>query len=180
MANKPCPNFHLDAAPYTDTTSILVIDTTAFTVRTLIGADAERKVTSGWKTLDQIELKDPAGNLSFLDAATGIVTSPGTELYPTMDWAGWTPSPDMIVDSNSGKTIDFVLTSRFSIVLKEADFPAADLKLNCVPDIVLGRMYNDDGVPPDYYEIRYEGSGVGQCTIRNGSFEVTINITEHP
>lgn len=107
-------------------------------------------------------------------------TSFPTELYPTMDWAGWTPSPDSIVASDSGKTIDFVLTSRFSIVLKEADFPLANLKLNCVPDIVLGRMYNDDGVPPEYYEIRYEGVDFGKCRVQNGSFEVTINITEPP
>ena len=107
-------------------------------------------------------------------------TSFPTELYPTMDWAGWTPSPGEIVAGDNGKTFDFVLTSRFSIVLKEADFPLANLKLNCDPDIVLGRIYNVEGVPPDYYEIRYEGSGVGQCTIRNGSFEVTINITEPP
>ena len=107
-------------------------------------------------------------------------TSFPTELYPTMDWAGWTPSPDMIVASDSGKTFDFVLTSRFSIILKEADYPAANLKLNCVPDVVLGRIYNVEGVPPEYYEIRYEGSGFGQCTIQNGPFEVTINIIDNP
>lgn len=118
--------------------------------------------------------------IEIAEATLYPATSFPTELYPTMDWAGWTPSPDMIVASDSGKTIDFVLTSRFSIVLKEADFPVANLKLNCVPNIVLGRIYNVEGVPPDYYEIRYEGSGVGQCTIRNGSFEVTINITEPP
>ena len=107
-------------------------------------------------------------------------TSFPTELYPTMDWAGWTPSPGSIVASDSGKTIDFVLTSRFSIILKEADYPAANLKLNCVPDIVLGRTSNVYGVPPEYYEIRYEGSGFGQCTIQNGPFEVTINIIDNP
>jgi|GEM_PF-2887969 len=107
-------------------------------------------------------------------------TSFPTELYPTMDWAGWAPSPGEIVASDSGRTIDFVLTSRFSIVLKEADFPVANLKLNCVPDIVLGRIYNVEGVPPDYYAILYEGIDGGQCTIRNGSFDGTINITEHP
>jgi hypothetical protein len=103
-----------------------------------------------------------------------------TELYPTYDWTGWTPSPGEIVASDSGKTYSFVLTSRFSIVLKEADFPAANLKLNCVPDIVLGRISNVEPAPPDYYVIRYEGSGFGQCIIENGSFEVTINITRHP
>jgi hypothetical protein len=72
-----------------------------------------------------------------------------------------------------------VLTSRFSIVLKEAEYPAANLNLNCAPGAALGRISNIEGVPPDYYEMRYEGSGFGQCIIQNGPFEVTINITEH-
>ncbi|HQA29680.1 MAG TPA: hypothetical protein PLA02_10755 [Brevefilum fermentans] len=109
----------------------------------------------------------------------GIVTSTGTELYPTYDWAGWTPSPGEIIASDSGKTYSFVLTSRFSIVLKEAEYPAANLNLNCAPGAALGRISNIEGVPPDYYEMRYEGSGFGQCIIQNGPFEVTINITEH-
>ena len=103
-----------------------------------------------------------------------------TELYPTFDWGGWTPSPGEIVAGDSGKTFDFVLTSRFSIVLKEADYPAVNLELNCVPQVVLGRISNVEGVPPDYYVIRYEGSGFGQCIIQNGSFEVTVNIIDHP
>jgi hypothetical protein len=103
-----------------------------------------------------------------------------TELYPTEDWTGWTPLSSEIVASDSSKTFDFWLTSRFSIVLKEADFPAANLELSCVPDIVLGRISNVEPVPPDYYVIRYEGSGFGQCIIQNGPFEVTINVIEHP
>lgn len=98
-----------------------------------------------------------------------------TEVYPTMDW---TPSQGEIVGSDSGNTFDFPLTSRFSIVLKEADFPAANLKLNCVPGTVLGRISNAEPVPPGYYVVRYEGSGIGQCIIGNGSFEVTINIVK--
>lgn len=99
-----------------------------------------------------------------------------TEVYPTMDWSGWTPSPGEIVASDSGKTYSFALTSRFSIILKEADFPSANLKLNCVPDIILGRISNVEPAPPDYYVIRYEGSGFGQCIIQNGQFEVTVII----
>lgn len=103
-----------------------------------------------------------------------------TELFPTFDWAGQTPSPDEIVAGDSGKSYSFVLTSRFSIVLKEADFPAINLELNCVPQVVMGRISNIEGVPQDYYVIRFEGTGFGQCIIQNGSFEVTIHITDHP
>lgn len=103
-----------------------------------------------------------------------------SEVYPTLDWAGWRPSSGEIVASNSGKTYDFWLTSRFSLVLKESDFPKANLTLNCIPEIVLGQISNVEPVPPEYYVIRYEGSGIGQCIIENGQFEVTINIINNP
>jgi hypothetical protein len=103
-----------------------------------------------------------------------------TEVYPTLDWTGWTPSSGEIVASDSGKTYDFWLTSRFSLVLKESDFPEANLTLKCNPEIVLGRISNVEPVPPEYYVIRFEGSGIGRCTTENGQFEVTINIINHP
>lgn len=88
------------------------------------------------------------------------------------------PSSEEIVASDSGKTYNFVLTSRFSVVLRESDYPAANLTLKCVPDVVLGLISNVEGAPPDYYVVRYEGSGIGQCILRNGSFEVTVNIID--
>jgi len=98
----------------------------------------------------------------------------------SMDWTGWTPSPGEIMAGDSGKSFDFWLTSRFSIILNESDYPVANLDLTCNPKIVLGRISNVEPVPPDYYVIRYEGSGLGQCTIQNGQFEVTINVVNHP
>jgi hypothetical protein len=103
-----------------------------------------------------------------------------TEPQVTIDWTGWTPSAGEIVASDSGKSFDFWLTSRFSIVLKVSDYPAANLELTCNPEIVLGRISNVESVPPDNYVIRYEASGLGQCTIQNGQFEVTINVINHP
>lgn len=113
-------------------------------------------------------------------AAASVVpaTAFPTEVFPTFDWTDWTPSPGEIVASDSGQTYNFVLTSRFSVVLSELDYPIANLELNCVPNIVLGRISNVDVAPPDYYVVRFEGSGIGQCIIRNGSFEVTINIID--
>ena len=101
-------------------------------------------------------------------------------LYPTMDWAGWTPSTEEIVASDSGNSFDFWVTSRFSIVLKESENPAANLELHCNPEIVLGRISNVEPAPLDYYVMRYEGVRLGQCTIQNGQFEVTINVIDHP
>lgn len=101
-----------------------------------------------------------------------------TEVYPTEDWTGWTPSSNEIVASDRGKAFDFLLTSRFSIVLKESEYPPANLELDCTPENVLGQVSNVEGVPPDYYVIRYEGASLGECTIRNGPFEVTIHVVD--
>lgn len=117
----------------------------------------------------------------FTEAAAATlfpITSLPTEVYPTPDWTGWTPSPSEITADESGEIFDFVLTSRFSIVLRESDYPAANVVSNCVSDNVLGSISNVEPVPPYYYILRYEGVGIGQCIIRNGSFEVTINITD--
>jgi hypothetical protein len=103
-----------------------------------------------------------------------------TEPQVTMDWTGWTPSSGEIVASDSGKFFDFWLTSRFSIVLKESDYPVVNLELICNPEVVLGWISNVEPAPLDYYVIRYEGASLGQCIIRNGQFEVTINIVNHP
>ena len=98
----------------------------------------------------------------------------------TEDWTGWTPSPGEIVAADNGKVYDFWLTSRFSIVLEESAYPAAKLVLTCAPDVILGRISNIEPAPPAYYVNRYEGVALGQCTIRDGQFEVTINIVNHP
>ena len=103
-----------------------------------------------------------------------------TKLYPTWDWTDWTPSPSEIVANDSGKSFDFWLTSRFSVVLKKSEYPDVNLELQCVPEIALGQISNIEPVPPDYYVVRYEGVRLGQCVIQNGQFEVTINIIDHP
>jgi len=92
----------------------------------------------------------------------------------------WTPSPGEIVASDSGKSFDIWITSRVSIVLNKTEYPIANLEQNCVPKDVLGQVSNIPSVPPDYYVIRYEGVWLGQCIIRNGQFEVTIHVVNHP
>jgi hypothetical protein len=97
-----------------------------------------------------------------------------------MNWTGWTPSQGEIMASDSGKSVDFWLTSRFSIVRKESDYLVANLELICNPDVVFGRIFNVEPAPPDSHVVRYEGSGLGKCIIQNGQFDVTINIVSHP
>jgi hypothetical protein len=92
----------------------------------------------------------------------------------------WTPSPEDIVASDNGKSIDIWITSRVALILDSAEYPKANLAVVCVPDGVLGEVSNLPIVPANFYVIRYEGVQLGKCTIRNGQFQVTINVVEHP
>ena len=92
----------------------------------------------------------------------------------------WTPMPGEIIASDSGKSFDIWITSRVSIILNKTEYPVANLEQNCVPKDVLGQVSNIPVIPPDYYVIRYEGVWLGQCIIRNGQFEVTINVVNRP
>lgn len=104
--------------------------------------------------------------------------------YPTepgpIATLSWTPSPGEVVASDSGKSFDIWITSRVSIILNKTDYPFANLEEHCVPKDILGQVSNIPDVPADFYVIRYEGVGLGQCTIRNGQFKVTINVVNHP
>ena len=101
------------------------------------------------------------------------------EQYPTAIIL-WTPSPGEIVASDNGKSIDIWITSRVALILDRTEYPKANLTKVCVPDGVLGEVSNLPIVPPNFYVIRYEGVQLGKCIIRNGQFEVIINVVEHP
>jgi hypothetical protein len=92
----------------------------------------------------------------------------------------WTPSPEDIVVSDNGKSIDIWITSRVALILDSTKYPKANLTEACVPDGVLGKVSNIPIVPANFYVIRYEGVQLGKCIIRNGQFEVTINVVNHP
>lgn len=102
-----------------------------------------------------------------------------TEPYPTII-VPWTPGWGEIIASDSGKTVDVVITGRVSVILDEQEYPRANLVEECRPQGVLGEVSNLPVVPPNFYVVRYEGVQPGQCTIRNGSFEVTIRVVNPP
>jgi hypothetical protein len=102
------------------------------------------------------------------------------ELYSTPDWTGWSPSPDEITLSDNGQSFAIGITARISVVLDAAKYPAANLKLDCLPAGALGLITNVESVPPEYSIVRYEGVQLGQCSIENGDFEVTIHVVDQP
>lgn len=116
-------------------------------------------------------------------ASPTTTPAPSATIPPTptgsqsaIDWSTWTPGPSEITADNNGMTYTFVLTSRFSLVLEESDYPRANLHASCTPSNILGQISNVEPVPPDYYVIRYEGTAVGSCTLADGNFQVVINI----
>lgn len=92
----------------------------------------------------------------------------------------WTPSPGDILAADTGRSFDIWITSRIEIVLEASQYPKANLQIACTPEIVIGQVSNIPAVPANFYVIRYEGVQLGTCKVRNGSFEVTINVVQHP
>lgn len=97
--------------------------------------------------------------------------------FPTM---AWTPSPSEITATDNGKSVDIWITVRVSIILDESQYPKENLVEECVPRDAIGRVSNIPVVPPPFYVVRYEGVKLGRCVIRNGQFQVVINIVNRP
>jgi len=75
LANIPCPSYAIDKPPYTDTTSILLVNTQTYNVLKVIVRDAERKLATGWWDNHTVELTDPNGKVFHLDVTTDITTA---------------------------------------------------------------------------------------------------------
>ncbi|MEN6571709.1 MAG: hypothetical protein ABFD24_07700 [Anaerolineaceae bacterium] len=82
VAYNPCPLYSIDKPPYTDTTTIRIVDTRTFDIRTIIGRDAERKVSTGWLDNNTVELTDPNGK-TYLYELSSQTTSAYRTPVPT-------------------------------------------------------------------------------------------------
>lgn len=107
------------------------------------------------------------------------MTAPPAGIGPFATMA-WTPSPGEITAIDSGKSFDIWITVRVSIILDESQYPRENLVEGCVPQDAIGRVSNIPAVAPHFYVVRYEGVKLGRCVIRNGQFQVVINIVNRP
>ena len=101
-------------------------------------------------------------------------TTPGNHLSIT-------PTPQLtqqyeFTEQASGRTITYTVTSRFEIILNQQRYSKKNVQVSCTPLGTLGSVSNLPSVPPPLYVIRYEGVQPGLCTIKNGTFLLTVRI----
>ncbi len=101
-------------------------------------------------------------------------TTLGNHLSPT-------PTPQLtqqydFTEQASGRTITYTVTSRFEIILNQQRYSKKNVQVSCTPPGTLGSVSNLPSVTPPLYVIRYEGVQPGLCTIKNGTFLLTVRI----
>jgi hypothetical protein len=79
-------------------------------------------------------------------------------------------------EQDSGRTVTYTVTSRFEIILNQQKDPKGNLQVSCSPAGTLGVISNLPSEPPPLYAVRYEGVQAGRCTIKNGTFLLTVKI----
>ena len=92
-----------------------------------------------------------------------------------------TPTPQLtqqyeFTEQASGRTITYTVTSRFEIILNQQRYSKKNVQVSCTPQGTLGSVSNLPYVTPPLYVIRYEGIQPGLCTIKNGTFLLTVRI----
>ena len=78
-------------------------------------------------------------------------------------------------EQDSGRTVTYTVTSRFGIILNQQKYPKKNMQVSCHPPGTLGSV-NLPSVAPPLYAVRYEGAQPGICTIKNGTFLLTVRI----
>ena len=104
------------------------------------------------------------------------VTSPSS---PTPPQATSVPTPSNqyeIRAQDSGKTFTYTVTTRFTVILDQNQYPKSDL--SCQPQGIIGSISNIPEVQPPLYAARYEAVQPGTCELKDGSFEVTVHVIQ--
>jgi hypothetical protein len=117
--------------------------------------------------------------LAFILPACSSVQPVASTLSPTSPQATSVSTPSSqyeIRAQDSGKTFTYTVTTRFSVILDQNQYPKSDL--SCQPQGIIGSISNIPEVQPPLYAARYEAVQSGTCKLKDGSFEVTIHIIQ--
>lgn len=77
---------------------------------------------------------------------------------------------------DSGKTITYGVTTRFSLSLDEQQYPRENLQLSCPTQNALSSISNAPYAAPPLYAVGYETVAAGNCTIKDGNFTLTVVV----
>ena len=110
-------------------------------------------------------------------------TSASSTFEPTSTTSG-TASTDTsqltqqyeFTEQDSGKTLTYTMTTRFTVILNAQTYPKGNLRVSCSPTGTLGAISNLPSEAPPLYAVRYQGVQPGSCTIKNGPFLLTVQI----
>ena len=80
------------------------------------------------------------------------------------------------MEQDSGRTVVFTVTSRFGITLNPQKYPEKNVQVSCTPPRTIVSISNLPSVPPPFYAVRYQGIQPDLCTIKNGTFLLTVRI----
>ena len=116
-----------------------------------------------------------SGTLNLSPIATPVITPTQTKNSVITPTAGPQARLYEITEKDNGKTFTYAPKTRFSVILDQNKYPQENLTIE--PKGLLGALSNIPAVSPPFYVARFEGLQTGTCTIRNGSFVVTIKIT---
>lgn len=100
-------------------------------------------------------------------ATTSNIVSPGTPQL-TQQYK--------FTDQDSGKTVTYPVTSRFTIILNTQQYPKENIQVSCDPGGTLGAIFNLPPEAPPLYHVGYQAVQPGICTIKDGTFLLTVKI----
>ena len=125
-----------------------------------------------------------AGNCQITDRGftlsviiTGVVTAPTGVPTPTTP----APMPGLtqqyaFTASDSGRTVRFSITARFTLTFNQQTYPQAHLQLACDPQGTVSATAGMVYAPPGFYAVQYQANEAGSCKILDGSFTLAVIV----
>ncbi len=109
----------------------------------------------------------------FLLSAIGLIYSMYRP-YPTEPPCELGRCDQVLVTSDSGKSIQYPVGTRFFVYLNGEDHP--EEKLTCVPLNIVKKLDEVPHARPPFYYAQFEAAHVGTCELRSENWRLSITI----
>lgn len=109
-------------------------------------------------------------------SASGSTPAAATPTAPQVTATPGLTTQYAFTAQDSGKTVRYTPTTRFSISLNQQQYPQENIRVACEPQDVLGSITNAPYAAPPLYAVGYQTNEPGTCTIHNGDFTLTVIV----